>query len=129
MIKKIFAIIGILLVVLVVILMFNTFTFNSKQIAHPSITQRPLTESSISHMQRAVNISTISYENDSEFDDGPFLAFHKFLAETYPLADSILQREVVNKYSLLYTWEGVDPAAKPIILMAHIDVVPVDGPT
>ncbi len=129
MIKKIFSIIGVLLVLFVVVLLINTFTFNSKQIAHPSIALLPLTEASISHMQEAVRISTISYENESEFDGSPFLAFHQFLSDTYPLTDSLLQHEIVNGYSLLYTWEGIDPAAKPVVLMAHIDVVPVDGPT
>jgi carboxypeptidase PM20D1 len=32
---------------------------------------------------------------------------------------------VVNDLSLLYTWKGTDPQAKPIALMAHQDVVPI----
>src|SRR5262249_56095635 len=35
------------------------------------------------------------------------------------------KREVVADYSLLYTWEGSDPKAQPIALLAHQDVVPV----
>jgi carboxypeptidase PM20D1 len=37
----------------------------------------------------------------------------------------VLKREFVNELSLLYTWPGSDPAAKPIMLMAHQDVVPI----
>ena len=30
-----------------------------------------------------------------------------------------------NKYSFLYKWEGSEGNLKPIVLMAHLDVVPV----
>jgi carboxypeptidase PM20D1 len=127
--KKFFSVIGILLLVLVAILLINTFTFKSKQVQYPAIEQTPLSQSAIAHMQEAIRYVTISHENANEFNGEPFLAFHKFLAQTYPLADSLLKPEVVNNYSLLYTWQGSNPAAKPVILMAHIDVVPVDEPT
>jgi carboxypeptidase PM20D1 len=32
---------------------------------------------------------------------------------------------VVNKYSLLYTWQGSTPQEKPVLLLGHLDVVPV----
>jgi carboxypeptidase PM20D1 len=41
------------------------------------------------------------------------------------LLHATLQREVVGGHSLLYTWAGTDPKAKPIALLAHQDVVPV----
>jgi len=127
--KKFFSIIGILLIVLIAILFINTLTFKSKQVAYPAIKQTELTQSSITHMQEAIRYVTISHENAEEFNGQPFLEFHKFLTNTYPLADSLLKPEVVNNYSLLYTWNGSNPSAKPIVLMAHIDVVPVDEPT
>jgi len=36
-----------------------------------------------------------------------------------------LEREVVGGHSLLFTWRGSDPQAKPFALMAHQDVVPI----
>ena len=36
-----------------------------------------------------------------------------------------LSKETVSTYSLVYKWEGSDPSKKPIMLMAHQDVVPV----
>ena len=53
-----------------------------------------------------------------------FLGFHQFLSEAYPLIHSDLKKEVFSEFSLLYTWEGKNPDQKPIILMAHMDVVP-----
>ena len=35
-----------------------------------------------------------------------------------------LKKEVFSSFSLLYTWEGTDPSLKPVILTAHMDVVP-----
>jgi carboxypeptidase PM20D1 len=37
--------------------------------------------------------------------------------------------DVVNNYSLLFTWQGTDSSLKPVVLMAHYDVVPVDPNT
>jgi carboxypeptidase PM20D1 len=55
-----------------------------------------------------------------------FQRFHAWLARTYPLAHAALRRETVSEHSLLYTWEGTDAGLKPILLMAHQDVVPAD---
>jgi Gly-Xaa carboxypeptidase len=36
--------------------------------------------------------------------------------------------EKVNRFGLLYTFNGTDPSLKPMLLMAHQDVVPIDDP-
>ncbi len=43
--------------------------------------------------------------------------------------DEKLTLEKISDYSLLYTWKGANKDKKPIILMSHQDVVPVDQPT
>ena len=40
-----------------------------------------------------------------------------------------LTHEVVGRHSLLFTWQGLEASAVPILLMAHIDVVPVEPGT
>jgi len=35
----------------------------------------------------------------------------------------------VNTYGLLYEWKGSDDSLKPLLLVAHQDVVPVDPDT
>jgi carboxypeptidase PM20D1 len=47
-----------------------------------------------------------------------------WLEQTYPAFHRVATREIVNK-SLLFTWKGKNPNAPPILLMAHMDVVPV----
>jgi carboxypeptidase PM20D1 len=56
--------------------------------------------------------------------------FDDFLADVvrlYPRLHETLEREVVDGHSLLYRWPGSAPAAAsdPLVLMAHLDVVPV----
>jgi carboxypeptidase PM20D1 len=73
----------------------------------------------------AVRIKTVSYASGAPIDTAAFLAFHAFVAEAFPLAHAQLTREVVGGLSLLYTWKGTDAAAAPVVLMGHMDVVPV----
>ena len=59
--------------------------------------------------------------------DGEWLALHAWLEATYPAAHAAMQKELVpNTLTLLYTWQGSDPSLKPLLLMAHQDVVPVN---
>lgn len=55
--------------------------------------------------------------------------FHGFLKETFPLVHKHLKLEKINKFALVYTWEGSDTEKKPIFLTAHYDVVPVQPET
>ena len=72
-----------------------------------------------------LQIKTISSDNTAEIDFSEFDRFNSYLEDTYPLSDSLLQKKIVNSYSHLYTWKGSDASLKPIVLMGHIDVVPV----
>ncbi|KAI9336717.1 carboxypeptidase S [Obelidium mucronatum] len=54
-----------------------------------------------------------------------FTRFHEYLASVFPLVHTHLNKRVINEYSLLYTWEGKNKDAEPMVLMAHQDVVPV----
>ncbi|CAR28831.1 hypothetical protein ZYGR_0U01890 [Zygosaccharomyces rouxii] len=58
-----------------------------------------------------------------------FYQFHDYLEKTFPLTYQHLKVEKVNEIGLLYTWEGSDSSLKPVIFMAHQDVVPVNRRT
>lgn len=58
-----------------------------------------------------------------------FSDFHDYLFKTYPLTHEHLKLEKINQFGLLYTWEGSNEELKPLILMAHQDVVPVNRKT
>lgn len=88
---------------------------------------------SIARLSGAVQIKTESFDDLGEIGEDKrwdvFVPFHEYLAATFPRIHSELRVEKVNTHGLLYTWQGSDADKKPIVLMAHQDVVPVDGDT
>jgi carboxypeptidase PM20D1 len=74
----------------------------------------------------ALRIATVSLQDRAQIDPAPFFALHRLLAESFPAAHRVLEREVVNERSLLYRWPGRDGALAPDLFMAHLDVVPVE---
>lgn len=126
MLSKILKIIGILFALLLIIVLFNTLTYKSKQLQLDTVPPIAVTESCVQHLSEAVQIKTVSYDEPSKFDSTAFNRLISYLKKTYPLADSLLDKKVINNFSLLYKWEGEAPSLKPIILMGHMDVVPVD---
>ena len=129
MFKKILLAIIIAFAVLITVLLVNTFRFKSKQLSIEATTTPAAAEVSIHHFQEAITHKTISYGDPALFDSANFIGFRKFLAVTYPKVHEKLSLEVVASYSLLYKWEGKNAALKPIILMAHQDVVPIEEAT
>jgi carboxypeptidase PM20D1 len=57
-------------------------------------------------------------------DYSTFLGLHEFLQKSFPLVHSKLEKKVINEYGLLFIWKGSDAGKKPVLLMAHQDVVP-----
>ncbi len=78
---------------------------------------------------QAVRFKTISYQDHDQIDYTEFEAFQQFLRESFPLVFSELAVETVNDYSLLLRWAGSDPSLPPVLLTAHMDVVPVEPGT
>ena len=76
-----------------------------------------------------IRIKTITSESMEGIDSEAFLSFHQYLKDTYPLVHKTLEQETINEYALLYKWKGEDKVDKPFLMMAHMDVVPVDERT
>lgn len=72
----------------------------------------------------AVRIQTVSNQDPAQNQIGEWDRLHAWLASAYPRTHAAMKRELLGK-TLLYTWQGTDPSAQPIIVMAHQDVVPV----
>lgn len=126
--KKFF--LGFLVVILLFIgfLLVKTFTFTSNQLEVELIAKTSTPDGTVSRLQEALRIKTISFENEEDFDPSQFEAFNAFLADSYPLIDSLLDHRVFSQYSHLYKWEGSNGTLKPVVLMGHIDVVPIASP-
>lgn len=85
-------------------------------------------DGAVARLAGALKIPTVSYEDRAQIDGAAFDAFAAHLAQSFPLAHRVMKREFVGK-SLLFTWTGADTASAPILLIAHMDVVPVEPGT
>lgn len=128
-IRALFLALFALLLMLAAIVLFNTLRMSSKQVEPVALDPIEIGDDVFLHLSEAIQHQTISFNEDAIPDSAVFNGFHKFLAQTFPLVHENMALTKINDYSLLYSWKGSDPAAKPIILMSHQDVVPVDEPT
>ncbi|KAL7410316.1 hypothetical protein BDY24DRAFT_400131 [Mrakia frigida] len=87
----------------------------------------------IDRLSRAVQIPTVSFDDMGPIDKDSrwegVANFNNFLDDEFPSLVDVLKVERINSYARLYTWTGSSPSLKPIVLMAHMDEVPVPGPT
>lgn len=116
---------GILL--LVVILTINTLRFRSHRDTGIALRKNyPIDTAAVSHLQEAVNIRSISYEDSTEAGLPGIDSLIGMLEQSYPNVFSRLKVERINGHSLLLTWKGTDSGVPPVLLYAHMDVVPVE---
>jgi carboxypeptidase PM20D1 len=114
------------LVILGCVLGFNALTQTSRQIKVAAIPRAPIDEKSAAeHLGAAIRFQTISSATDAEQNADAFHGLQAYMAQTFPAFHAATKREVVGGLSLLYTWQGSDPNATPIALLAHQDVVPI----
>ena len=85
-------------------------------------------QGAVARLAASLRLQTVSYEDRARIDPAAFDAFAAHLQASFPRAHRALKREAVG-HSLLYTWSGRDPAGPPILLTAHMDVVPVEPGT
>lgn len=115
-----------LLLILLAIVAVKTIGFKSKQVNIISAAGYPVDiDAAAGRLSGAIQCPTISSLDDSQVDFEQLARFREYLSGSFPLVHSSLDKQVINKHSLLYTWKGSDPAKKPILLLAHQDVVPV----
>lgn len=112
---------------LVAVILFNTMNVKSRVTATaPGPVTIAFDETAAAHrLAQAVRFRTVSAGRDQPVAEAAFRGLHDYLAVGFPRVHNTLKRETVNGYSLLYTWQGNDPSLKPILLSAHMDVVPV----
>ena len=128
--KKILLVLTLCVVLLVSVLLINTLRFTSKQIQIEPIQLTYVDEGDVAqHLAQALVFQTISYQEPGQMKGEHFLALHKYFEQIFPKLHATLTKELVGNYSLLYTWKGQDEKLKPILLMAHQDVVPVEPET
>lgn len=127
MIKRIAAFFLLLIVILLGICVVRAVMLKPRQQQPASIKVLPVDESAaLSRFAGAIRIQTIS-QPLAKPDQAAMLDFRNYLEHCFPHIHAAATREVVGDGSLLFTWTGSDPSLAPVLLMGHMDVVPVDG--
>ena len=130
--KKLIFGIGAVLVGLIAIAVFRASTvFEDVQPAPAENLARAELDTAqvVERMAGAIRFRTISHDDRTNFDADAFLAFHDYLRDSFPLVHERASLTLIKDYSLLFHFAGSDPSLKPVMLMGHMDVVPVDEVT
>ncbi len=110
-------------VIIIGFVILNFLRFSSRQVSVAPVAPLKISTEIIERFSAAIRIPTISYKD--RIDTTAFEAFIEFVDSNYTQVNSNLEHYKVNDYSLVYRWPGKNPKLKPILLMAHTDVVPV----
>jgi carboxypeptidase PM20D1 len=114
---------------LAAVVLIRALAWKSTQIAVERIPRIEIDDGALKRLAGAIRLPTVSRGETPEADFAAFLALNRYLEEGFPQVHRALTREVVGGHSLLFWWQGSEPAAKPVLLLAHMDVVPVEPGT
>ncbi|WP_244930387.1 M20/M25/M40 family metallo-hydrolase [Nocardioides sp. W7] len=80
----------------------------------------------VAKLQALVRIPTVSHRDPQQVDLQAFDDFLVELERQFPLLHERLELTRIHTHALLFHWPGAS-AERPVVLMAHLDVVPVEG--
>lgn len=127
--KRVLLILFSLLALGLVILMIRAYQVSSHQKDIAPVTPVHVPVSARQHLAEALRYRTISQAASVQIDSSAFRAYLAFLAKSYPLTERTLEKKCFNELSCLYKWEGTNASLKPMLLLSHYDVVPVEAAT
>ena len=125
--KKYLLALAALIVVLIAVVFVRALSVSPPTIAQSESPAMVVDSNAVAqHLAAAVRFPTISYGNGVKEDEknAQLDAMRGWMEKTYPAFHRAAAREVVGR-SLLFTWKGRNAKLPPILLMAHMDVVPV----
>ena len=114
-------------IVLIGGMLYRTFTFSSGQIQVERVDLPDVEDNVIERLQKSIRLKTITYEKDAPIDTAVFRNFHSLIENAFPNVAQQLDKKIIHDFSFLYTWKGKNPSLKPVLLLAHYDVVPAEN--
>jgi len=79
-------------------------------------------------LSKAIQLDTISSKVEDQ-KPNVFNDYHRLVESLFPLIHAHCEKTIINEYSLIYKWSGQstgEKTLKPIIIIAHFDVVPIE---
>ncbi len=77
-------------------------------------------------LSRAIQIETISNKNQVNPN---FKSLEALLKTSFPLLWQRCSPQIINQHGLLFHFPGKNPQEPTVLLLAHLDVVPVESPS
>ncbi len=133
--KRFLQVLGLLFLVLAIIVIARTLVAPSRQIDRIAHTAEGIdAQRAARDLAGLIPFRTISYEGGGTEEQRretqqAFEGLHAYMRETFTGVYETLEIEHVGAHNLLFVWKGADPSLKPILLVAHQDVVPIETGT
>lgn len=122
-----------LLLLLGLVVTLRTVQFRSRQVSGEAVPDAGQTEAlqdgAAERLAGAVRFETITQRDPADLDREAYHDLFAYLADSFPAVHEHLSHRPVNGLSRLFRWQGTDADLAPIVLMAHVDVVPVEKET
>jgi acetylornithine deacetylase/succinyl-diaminopimelate desuccinylase-like protein len=119
--KKILGGLAAFLLLLAAILVVHASMLRSRQVEARPVTDLQVdARAAAEHLAAALRFRTVSRPDGLPAEPAQMAGLDGYLDQSFPRVHAALSREVVNGYSLLYTWRGADPALAPVLLLSHI---------
>src|SRR6478736_1877705 len=127
--RRIGAILAAALGLLLLVLVSNTLRFTSRQVAVEPLPEGVPDRDAAARLAGALRFRTVSPQDPAKLDAAEFRGLARYLERTFPRVHRTLARETIAEQSVLFTWAGRERELPPLLLLAHLDVVPVDPVT
>eukprot|EP01116_Phalansterium_solitarium_P018751 TRINITY_DN507_c1_g2_i1.p1 TRINITY_DN507_c1_g2~~TRINITY_DN507_c1_g2_i1.p1 ORF type:complete len:503 (-),score=143.34 TRINITY_DN507_c1_g2_i1:222-1730(-) len=119
------------IITLACVLLFNSLGFTPTP---PNLFRGSTLEVNVSEvtsrLSKALQFRTISRgSNATAADEAAFDALQALLRDAFPFVHTRLHQERLDCHSRLFRWNGSDTSLRPMLLMSHLDVVPVEEGT
>ncbi|SLN28703.1 Succinyl-diaminopimelate desuccinylase [Pseudoruegeria aquimaris] len=124
MIRRIGIGLGGALLALGVVLAVNTLRYAPEAVATAARVSTPTAVDGTrlaAQLAEAVRLRTVA---PAERNRAEFEAFIALLERSFPRANEVMERELINGLTPLYRWQGRNPDLAPVLLTGHYDVVP-----
>ncbi|MBV7529603.1 M20/M25/M40 family metallo-hydrolase [Chitinophaga sp. sic0106] len=124
--KKLLAIIGVLIVLLVAVLVVKTwiYPFTKVNTGAAAYENFPISDTTLQRFAGGIRIPTVSDVDYTQFNFGPIQEFAAYLRTAYPNVYAATESYTVNNHGLVIHWKGRNSALQPVLFLSHYDVVP-----
>ena len=84
-----------------------------------------VSQEAINRLSKFIQLKTVTYNDFSQIDMEEHRKVEGFFKENFLLCSKTLNLTKLNDFAYIFRWEGKDKSKKPVLFMAHYDVVPV----